>query len=156
LPAIDVSAAAYELCLSNLLANAIKYSDPAKEKRWVEVRARLTAPDDGGAPETVVEVRDNGLGVPEQKRAQLFKRFFRAHEDITGEIDGTGLGLSIVRETAASFGGKAWAEFHEDGTAFYFTMPTRRAEDVAAKASPRVAESRASVSDDRTERDSAR
>jgi signal transduction histidine kinase len=156
LPAIDVSAAAFELCLSNLLANAIKYSDPAKERRWVEVRANLITPDDGGAPETVVEVRDNGLGVPEQKRAQLFKRFFRAHEDITGEIDGTGLGLSIVRETAASFGGKAWAEFHEDGSAFYFTMPTRRAEDVAATAPPRVAESRASVSDDQTEGDSAR
>jgi signal transduction histidine kinase len=154
LPPIDVSAAAFELCLSNLLSNAIKYSDPAKEKRWVEVRAHVIAPDDGGPPETVVEVRDNGLGVPEAKRAHLFERFFRAHEDVIGEVDGTGLGLSIVRETVASLGGRAWADFHEDGTAFFFTMPSRRFEDEAATSEFRV--STATGSDDRTAVDSAR
>lgn len=156
LPSIDVSAAAFELCLSNLLANAIKYSDPAKEKRWVEVRAYVTAPDDGAQPETVVEVRDNGLGVPEAKRPDLFKRFFRAHEDINGEIAGTGLGLSIVRETAALLGGRAWADFHEDGTAFFFTVPNRRSEDDATAATPDDLVSPATVSDDRTAEDSAR
>jgi signal transduction histidine kinase len=149
-----VSAAAFELCLSNLLSNAIKYSDPAKEKRWVEVRAHVIAPDDGGPPETVVEVRDNGLGVPEAKRAHLFERFFRAHEDVIGEVDGTGLGLSIVRETVASLGGRAWADFHEDGTAFFFTMPSRRFEDEAATSEFPV--STATGSDDRTAVDSAR
>jgi signal transduction histidine kinase len=129
LPGIDVSAAAFELCLSNLLANAIKYSDQRKDKRWVEVRAYVSAPDDGGIPETVVEVRDNGLGVPEAKRAELFGRFFRAHEDINSEIEGTGLGLSIVRDTVTSLGGRAWADFHEDGTTFFFTIPHRRSED---------------------------
>ena len=132
LPAITVSAAAFELCLSNLLANAIKYSDPAKDKRWVEVRAYVSTPDDGAQSETVVEVRDNGLGVPEEKRKHLFERYFRAHEDINREIDGTGLGLSIIRDTVTSLGGRAWAEFLEDGSAFFFTMPSRRAEDGAA------------------------
>jgi signal transduction histidine kinase len=129
LPSVDVSAAAFELCLSNLIANAIKYSDPAKDKRWVEVRARVTSPDDGAGAQTLVEVRDNGLGVPEEKRSRLFERFFRAHEESRGDIDGTGLGLSIVRETAASMGGRAWAEFLEDGTAFCFSIPTRRTSD---------------------------
>lgn len=138
LPAIDVSAAAFELCLSNLLANAIKYSDPVKDKRWVEVRANVTAPDDGGPLETVVEVRDNGLGVPEAKRSELFKRFFRAHEDSNVAIEGTGLGLSIVRETATSLGGRAWADFHDDGTAFFFTMPSRRSEDRPASSTVAV------------------
>lgn len=156
LPAIDVSAAAFELCLSNLLANAIKYCDPAKEKHWVEVRAYVTTPDDGARAETVVEVRDNGLGVPEAKRPHLFKRFFRAHEEINGEIDGTGLGLSIVRETAASLGGRAWVDFHEDGTSFFFSMPSRRAEDEAAAATPGILVSQATVSGDRTAQDSAR
>ncbi len=156
LPSIDVSAAAFELCLSNLLANAIKYSDPAKEKRWVEIRAYTTAPNDGAQLETVVEVRDNGLGVPEAKRKHLFERFFRAHEDINGEIDGTGLGLSIVRDTAASLGGKAWADFREDGTTFLFTMPSRRSEDEAAAVAPGVPLPRATESDDRTAEDSAR
>lgn len=135
LPAVDVSAAGFELCLSNLIANAIKYSDPAKEKRFVEVGAKVSPADDGGEPQTIVEVRDNGLGVPEEKRSRLFERFFRAHEDTQVGIDGTGLGLSIVKETAASMGGRAWAEFREGGTAFYFSIPSRRKEDEGRTAS---------------------
>jgi signal transduction histidine kinase len=156
LPAIDVSAAAFELCLSNLLANAIKYSDQTKDKRWVEVRAYVSTSDDGAGSETVVEVRDNGLGVPEAKRGELFSRFYRAHEDINGEIEGTGLGLSIVRDTATALGGRAWADFHEDGTAFFFTMPHRRSEDNARGAGPDARATPATVSDDRTAEDSAR
>lgn len=150
LPAINVSAAAFELCLSNLLANAIKYSDPDKEKRWVEVRAHVSTADDGTRSETVVQVRDNGLGVPEEKRQHLFERYFRAHEEINRDIDGTGLGLSIVRDTVASLGGRAWAEFLEDGTAFFFTMPSSRAEDEAAAATADVPIPAVTVSADRT------
>jgi signal transduction histidine kinase len=135
LPSIAVSAAAFELCLSNLIANAIKYSDQSKDKRWVEVRASSAVSDDG-APETVIEVRDNGIGVPEARRAELFSRFFRAHEDSNSEIEGTGLGLSIVRDTVTALGGRAWADFHDDGTAFFFTMPHRRAEDDASAPRP--------------------
>ncbi|HEY8833008.1 MAG TPA: HAMP domain-containing sensor histidine kinase [Gemmatimonadaceae bacterium] len=154
LPAVDVSAAAFELCLSNLVANAIKYSDSAKAKRWVEVRARVTSPDGGAEPQTVVEVRDNGLGVPEAKRARLFERFYRAHEETQLDIAGTGLGLSIVRETAASMGGSAWAEFPEDGAAFCFSIPTRRESDGNAVAPARNGS--AIVSDDQTAGASAR
>jgi signal transduction histidine kinase len=156
LPTINVSAAAFELCLSNLLANAIKYSDPAKDKRWVEVRAYVTAPDDGAQAETVVEVHDNGLGVPEAKRADLFKRFYRAHEESNRQIDGTGLGLSIVRETVTSLGGKAWADFREDGTTFFFTMPNRRLEDDTAHESASVPAVPATGLGDRIAEDSAR
>jgi len=157
LPSIDVSAAAFELCLSNLIANAIKYSDQSKDKRWVEVRAHVVAPEDGGPPETIVEVEDNGIGVPEDKRTELFSRFFRAHEETKGEIEGTGLGLSIVRETATALGGRAWAAFHDDGTTFFFTMPHRRSEDDAAEiATPHVAVPKATGSDDRTAEGSAR
>jgi len=154
LPRVDVSAAAFELCLSNLIANAIKYSDPAKEKRWVEILSRVTSPDDGAEPQTIVEVRDNGLGVPEEKRSRLFERFYRAHEDTQADIDGTGLGLSIVRETVASMGGRTWADFLEDGTAFCFSIPTRRKVDEAAMA-PAQMES-ATVSDGQSAEGSAR
>lgn len=71
-----------------------------------------------------MKVRDNGLGVPEEKRTRLFERFFRAHEDTKTNIEGTGLGLSIVRDTAASLG--AWAEFTEGASVFAFSMPARR------------------------------
>jgi signal transduction histidine kinase len=154
LPRVDVSAAAFELCLSNLIANAIKYSDPAKEKRWVEILARVTSPDDSAEPRTIVEVRDNGLGVPEEKRSRLFERFYRAHEDTQADIDGTGLGLSIVRETVASMGGRTWAEFLEDGSAFCFSIPTRRKSDEAGTAPAQL--DAAIVSDGQSAEGSAR
>jgi signal transduction histidine kinase len=129
LPDVDVSAAAFELCLSNLVANAIKYSDPDKSERWVEIKGHVTPATESSGGETVIEVRDNGLGVPEEKRGRLFQRFFRAHEDSQEGIGGTGLGLSIIKETVGALGGRAWADFFDDGTAFYFSMPTRRASD---------------------------
>jgi signal transduction histidine kinase len=125
LPCIEVNAAAVELCLSNYVSNAVKYSDPSRAGRWVRVRASLRgAPGERGC-ELVVEVRDNGIGVPEEARGRLFQRFFRAHGTVTG-VEGTGLGLSIVRETAESMGGRTWAEFGEEGSTFALALPCRR------------------------------
>jgi signal transduction histidine kinase len=125
LPEVHVNAAAVELALTNYLSNAIKYSDPGAEPRWVHIGAEL-AP--GG--ELVVAVEDNGLGVPEEKRAGLFTRFFRAHGETVTGIEGTGLGLSIVRETAEGLGGRAWAEFDRPcGSRFLLSLPSRRSED---------------------------
>ena len=131
MPAIEVNAAAVELCLSNLLSNGIKYADPAKHEKWVEVRARKEVASTGDVF-VVVEVHDNGLGVPPDKRAQLFQRFYRAHDDGSSVADGSGLGLSIVRDTAQSLGGSAWAEFRGDGAVFAFSLPGRRARDLEA------------------------
>ena len=131
LPAVEVSAAAVELCLTNLLANAIKYSDPQAETRWVEVRGRLVTVD-GELLEVIVEVVDNGLGVPADSRGRLFQRFFRAHEQAMPHIEGTGLGLSIIRDTVGGLGGRAWAEFPEAGSLFAFSLPCRREADVTA------------------------
>ena len=128
LPDVDVDAAAVELCLTNLVSNAIKYADPAKDARWVEVTAHVDGSP--GTAEVVVHVRDNGIGVPEHQRDELFTRFFRAHEHSARHVEGTGLGLSIVRETIRSLGGRVWAEFPPDGGAlFAFTLPSRRASD---------------------------
>src|SRR3712207_7645371 len=61
LPDVEVNAAAVELCLTNYISNAIKYSDPDKPDRWVEVRGRVQpGPDDGAPTELVTEVWDNG------------------------------------------------------------------------------------------------
>ena len=133
LPAVEVSAAAVELCLTNLLANAIKYADRRLDDRWVEIRAQVTRSDRDGAPdEVIVQVVDNGIGVPPDARERLFQRFFRAHEHAMPDVDGTGLGLSIVRDTVGALGGKAWAEFPAKGSVFVFSLPCRRQSDVAA------------------------
>lgn len=130
LPEVEVNAAAVELCLTNYVSNAIKYADPQAPERWVEVRARLEDGDGGGKCELVIEVEDNGLGVPPEKREGLFSRFFRAHGETVTGVEGTGLGLSIVRETVEAQGGRAWAEFDgEHGSRFLMSLPCRRAAD---------------------------
>lgn len=132
LPAVEVDAAAVELCLANYLSNAIKYADPKKPVRTVEVSGELIVPTKTREGELIVRVRDNGLGVPKQSRERLFEQFFRAHGE-TVAAEGTGLGLNIVQETINSLGGRAWAEFPEDGwTVFAFALPSRRVEDAAA------------------------
>jgi signal transduction histidine kinase len=128
LPDVEVNAAAVELCLTNYISNAIKYCDPQKPERWVEVRARVQAgPADGSPTELVAEVWDNGLGIPDEARLQLFQHFFRAHEATATGVEGTGLGLSIVRETVEALGGRAWVQPNPDGgSVFAFALPCRR------------------------------
>lgn len=121
IPGIDVSAAVVELCLTNYISNAIKYSDPERTDALVEITGEI----DETLGEIIVKVCDNGIGVPEDKRAKLFERFFRAHETVT-RAEGTGLGLSIVRETVEAVGGRAWAEIQEVGSVFCFSLPMRR------------------------------
>jgi signal transduction histidine kinase len=132
LPDVEVSAAAVELCLMNLLSNAIKYADPAKERRVAEVGGYLVLNDSDRPSEVVVEVRDNGIGVPASLRGQLFERFFRAHAESVPAVDGSGLGLSIVRETVETLGGRVWADFPEEGSVFAFAIPCRRSSDMAS------------------------
>jgi signal transduction histidine kinase len=124
LPEVEVNAAAVELCVTNYLSNAIKYADPSKAHRFVIVTGSIESSPYGGR-EIVVRVRDNGLGVPREKRGSLFERFYRAHTTAT-HAEGTGLGLSIVSETVASLGGRAWAEFPPSGSVFAFSLPYRR------------------------------
>ena len=141
LPDVEVNAAAVELCLTNYISNAIKYSDPQKAERWVEVRARVQGgPTDGSATELVTEVWDNGLGIPDEARLQLFQRFFRAHEAVATDVEGTGLGLSIVRETVESLGGRAWVQPNPDGgSVFAFSLPCRRSGEATPQSADRQA-----------------
>ena len=130
LPPAEVNAAAVELALTNYLSNAIKYADASKPKRWVDVRGYVRGDDDNRPCELVVEVRDNGRGVPEGERPRLFDAYFRANQT-AGEAEGTGLGLSIVKDAIEALDGKVWAEFPGEGSLFGFVLPCRRIADVA-------------------------
>lgn len=129
LPDVEVDAAAIELSLTNYVSNAIKYADPQKLTRTVEIRGRVERPDDTSGDTLMVEVRDNGLGIPADAFEKLFQRFFRAHDQTITGVEGTGLGLSIVRETVETIGGRAWAEPGDDGgSVFGLAIPCRRGE----------------------------
>jgi signal transduction histidine kinase len=141
LPSVEVDAAAVELCLMNYVSNAIKYCDAGKAAKWVRIKGELrfgAGTSTGNDGELVVEVRDNGIGVPADARDDLFEQFYRVAGETVTTIEGTGLGLSIVKDTIESLGGRAWAEFPEEGgSVFYFSLPSRREEDAAAAGTAR-------------------
>lgn len=131
LPREEINAAAVELCLSNYVANAIKYADRSQALSWVEIEGCVEVSEVGR--ELVVRVRDNGIGIPPHERGRLFERFFRSEELEEREIEGTGLGLSIVQDTITNLGGRVWAEFPEEGgSVFALSLPLRRMGDGAA------------------------
>jgi signal transduction histidine kinase len=100
--------------LTNLLDNARKYSP---EGGAVEVSLRSL---DGGGAE--LAVRDFGLGIPHEKRGQIFERFYQAHGE--GHRSGLGLGLFISRQIVSLHGGEIHAEFPDDGgTRFVVRLP---------------------------------
>jgi signal transduction histidine kinase len=103
--------------LINLVANAIKYSDPGTP---LAIRASLQ--------DLVVQVsvQDEGLGVPPAEAHQLFQRFVRLQRDIAGPVRGTGVGLYVTRSLVEALGGRIWVEstgVPGEGSTFHFTLP---------------------------------
>jgi two-component system OmpR family sensor kinase len=121
MPSLIVDVGRLELALVNLLSNAIKYCDPAKETRYVEITA------DGESNGTCdIVIRDNGLGIPAQRVADIFRRFTRAHADREGidNITGVGLGLAIVDDCVRAMNGVIRVESQEGiGTVFVLRLP---------------------------------
>ena len=85
----------------NLIDNAIRYAGRGAE---VTLRVRLGTASDGRHRAAVVEVDDNGPGLPEAQRELVFDRFYR----VSADVEGCGLGLAIVREISERHGGHAW------------------------------------------------
>ena len=83
-------------CLSNLLANAEKYT-PADSP--IEIRAEVTG------TQVHIHVRDRGPGIPVSEQARVFERFYRREDPFTMRTGGAGLGLHIARELAVAMGG---------------------------------------------------
>jgi Na+/proline symporter/nitrogen-specific signal transduction histidine kinase len=105
----------------NLLSNAAKFVPAEAGKVGVILRT------DGDG--LVVEVRDNGPGVPLAEQATVFEKF-RQGGDAQNRPPGTGLGLPICRQIVDHFGGRMWLESESgEGACFAFWLPLRPAED---------------------------
>ncbi|MBI2620852.1 PAS domain S-box protein [candidate division WWE3 bacterium] len=101
--------------LSNLIDNAVRYN-----KRGGGIQISFTQDDSY----VVTQVRDTGLGIPQEAMPHVFKKFYRVSGPLTRGIKGTGLGLFISREIVRLHGGKIWAESELDrGSVFTFTLP---------------------------------
>ena len=135
MPSLVVDVGRLELALVNLLSNAIKYSDPAKSERVVDVLA--AGPINGTCD---IMVRDNGVGIPANRVADIFRRFTRAHTDDTtlGNVSGVGLGLAIVDDCVRAMNGAIRVESTEGvGSLFVMRLPCEPgAEVVRDESSP--------------------
>ena len=101
----------------NLLSNAAKFVPPSGGR--VEVRL-VEEPD-----ALVVEVEDNGPGVPAAEQATVFEKF-RQGGDALSRPPGTGLGLPISRQIVDHLGGRMWLESEPGrGACFAFRLPLR-------------------------------
>jgi PAS domain S-box-containing protein len=103
--------------LDNLVSNAIKFSS---EGGQVAVR---TTSENGSV---VLEVADQGIGIPAEQQQHLFQRFFRGSNAAERAIQGTGIGLSIVKAIVDAHGGSIAVESREGaGTTFRVALPLR-------------------------------
>jgi len=103
--------------VANLLDNAVKYSPG-----HVEVAVRLET----GEKNVVLQVRDRGVGIPEEELKRIFKRFYRVSNRSLAHVKGTGLGLFIVRSIARKHGGKVFAQSAGEGQGTTVTMELPR------------------------------
>ena len=92
-PVATVRPAAFKRCLSNLVNNAVRHGDriaiaAVRDPRWL-----------------TITVDDDGPGIPEDQREEVFKPFVRLDEARNVDQGGTGLGLAIARDIARSHGG---------------------------------------------------
>lgn len=100
--------------VANLLSNAIKYSP---QGGLVEVAGERAAGD------VRIQVRDHGLGIPEEEQPRIFTKFFRGGAAASG-ITGTGLGLALSREIVEAHGGGiGFTSTPGRGTTFWLKLP---------------------------------
>ena len=105
--------------LTNLVANAIKYSEPDDR-----VRVRLDHVEADGRSDARIEIVDQGVGIREADRARVFEEFFRSPDPRVRLRPGTGLGLAIAERAAVRHGGRIEVESSpRTGTRFVVTLP---------------------------------
>ena len=106
---------AMEQALLNLLSNAIKYSHKKKVvtvRLWTQDRSAL------------IQVADQGIGIPESERKRIFDQFYRAHVGHKQDTGGAGLGLTVVKHIVDAHKGEIRIESKVDeGSTFTMILP---------------------------------
>jgi two-component system, OmpR family, sensor histidine kinase SenX3 len=103
---------------SNLLDNAVKYSDDE-----VRVSVSVSALDQ---KRVSIRVADQGIGIPSAQLKRIFKRFYRVPGKFMARVKGTGLGLFIVHSVVTKHGGRVFAESGGLGHGSTFTVQLPR------------------------------
>jgi signal transduction histidine kinase/DNA-binding NarL/FixJ family response regulator len=124
LPAARVDTDRFRQILTNLLGNAIKFTDDGGQ---VLIGAELQ-------PESVaVVVTDTGIGIPDGMREKIFQEFYQVDQTLVRRQGGTGLGLAIARRLARLMGGDVTVEsVLRGGSRFSLTLPRASGAEAAA------------------------
>lgn len=105
----------YERIILNLLSNAIKFT-PSKKSIQVILFKQ--------GPYVKIEIKDKGIGIPEDKIAIIFERFGQADTSFTRQAEGTGIGLYLVKLLVSNLGGRVHVTSKEGyGSTFSVTLP---------------------------------
>jgi two-component system, sensor histidine kinase len=124
--------------ISNLVSNAIRYSTDGP----ITISAHSEDHPKGAL--LTLEVRDHGIGIPEDKFPDLFKDFSQVANSLTAKAQGAGLGLAICKRIMDSIGGKIDVESdYGEGSKFWFELPIEvtvsdSSADIASQAAPAV------------------
>ena len=87
----------FEQMMSNILSNAIKFND----KETIEIK--ISAKKEQAS--TVLEIYDNGPGIPVEDQDKIFEGFYQIEKYFTGNVTGAGLGLPLVKKIITAYGG---------------------------------------------------
>jgi signal transduction histidine kinase len=118
LPDVSLDAEAMKQALANLVDNAMKYSGDGR---------RITMIARAAGPEVLVEVADEGIGIPLAEQERIFEKFYRIGRSETQGRRGSGVGLALVKHIVEAHGGRVSLESRPGaGSRFTLHLPALR------------------------------
>lgn len=113
--------------INNLVTNALKFTD----KGSVEVTVSTAQSGNDPIQGVIIQVKDTGIGIEDDKREAIFEKFNQADTSIARRYGGSGLGLSICKSLIGRMGGTIQVDSKIGaGTCFTVTLPLRKAQEV--------------------------